>query len=80
MSMVSYLLEKSKNSWNPIEDREFSICIVGRLSISKGHKDLLYAFNECTKENPNLKLLIVGDGPEKKSLQELTKSFNMRAY
>ena len=63
--MVSYLLEKSKNSWNPLENRDLSICIVGRLSISKGHKEILYAFNECIKKNSKLKLLIVGDGPEK---------------
>ena len=80
ISNLPYLLEKSKNSWNPIEDREFSICIVGRLSISKGHKELLYAFNDCIKENPKLKLLIVGDGPEKKSLQELTESLRQKEH
>ena len=78
ISILPYLLEKSKNNWRPIDKREFSICIVGRLSISKGHKDLLYAFNECIKENPNLKLLIIGDGPEKKSLKELTESLEQK--
>lgn len=47
--MVSYLLEKSKNSWNPLESRELSICIVGRLSISKSHKEILYALQELTE-------------------------------
>ena len=76
ISVLPYLLEKSKNNWTPFNKREFSICIVGRLAISKGHKDLFYAFNDCTKEYPKLKLLIVGDGPEKKFLQKLTKSLN----
>ena len=49
ISVLPYLLEKSKNNWKPIDKREFSICIVGRLSLSKGHKNLLYAFNECIK-------------------------------
>ena len=80
ISIIPYLLEKSKNNWRSIDKREFSICIVGRLSISKGHKDLLYAFNECTKENPILKLLIVGDGPEKKSLEELTESLELKNH
>tara|TARA_B100000900_G_scaffold413388_1_gene437256 strand:- start:674 stop:1759 length:1086 start_codon:yes stop_codon:yes gene_type:complete len=78
ISILPYLIEKSKINWEPLENREFSMCIVGRLSISKGHKDLLYAFNECIKENPKLKLLIVGDGPEKKSLQELTESLEQK--
>ena len=80
ISVLPYLLEKSKNNWKPIEKREFSICIVGRLSLSKGHKNLLYAFNECIKIDPKLKLLIVGDGPEKKTLQKLTKSLKQKSH
>ena len=74
MSVLPYLLEKSKNNRKPIDKREFSICIVGRLSLSKGHKNLLYAFNECIEIIPKLKLLIIGDGSEKETLQKLTKS------
>jgi len=76
ISVLPYLLEKSKNKWKPIDKRELSICIVGRLSLSKGHKNLLYEFNECIKIVPKLKLLIVGDGPEKNTLQKLTESLN----
>ena len=78
ISVLPYLLEKSKNNWRPFEERDNSICIVGRLSLSKGHKDLLHAFNDCIKDFPQLKLLIVGDGSEKKSLQELTRSLNQK--
>ena len=78
ISVLPYLLEKSKNNWEPLDKREFSICIVGRLSLSKGHKNLLYAFNECIKTNPKLNLLIVGNGPEKNTLQKLTESLKQK--
>ena len=80
ISVLPYLLEKSKNNWKPLDKREFNICIVGRLSLSKGHKNLLYAFNECIKKYPKLKLLIVGDGPEKNTLQKLTKSLKQKSH
>ena len=57
ISVLPYLLEKSKNNWEPFDKREFSICIVGRLSLSKGHKNLLYAFNECIKTTLNQRIL-----------------------
>lgn len=80
ISVLPYLLEKSKNNCKPLDEREFNICIVGRLSLSKGHKNLLYAFNECIKTYPKLKLLIVGDGPEKNTLQKLTKSLEQKSH
>ena len=78
ISVLPYLLEKSKDNWKPFHDRDFSICIVGRLSLSKGHKDLLYAFNECKKIHPKLKLLIIGDGTEKNTLQKLTELLDLK--
>jgi len=78
ISVLPYLLEKSKNNWRPFGKRDYNVCIVGRLSLSKGHKDLLYAFNDCINEFPKLKLLVVGDGSEKESLQKLTKTLNQK--
>ena len=78
ISVLPYLLKESKNNLRPREERKFNICIVGRLSKSKGHKDLLHAFNNCIDEFPKLKLLIVGDGPEKKPLQNLAKSLGQK--
>ena len=72
ISVLPYLLRNSKNNWKPLEDRDHSICIVGRLSLSKGHADLLHAFNACKEIYPDLKLLIIGDGPEKHTLEKLT--------
>tara|TARA_A100001011_G_C14287517_1_gene834515 strand:+ start:563 stop:1651 length:1089 start_codon:yes stop_codon:yes gene_type:complete len=80
ISVLPYLLEKSKNNYKPFEDRDFSICIVGRLSFSKGHQDLLYAFNDCKEKYPKLKLLIIGDGKEKNTLQKLTESLGLEGH
>lgn len=42
---------------------------IGRLSQVKGFKYLVTAFKDIAVKNPNVRLLIVGDGPEKKSLE-----------
>lgn len=42
---------------------------IGRLTLEKGHIYLLKAFAKVILEFPNIKLLIVGDGPLKEALQ-----------
>ena len=44
---------------------------VSRLVKLKGHYELILAFAKFFKSNPNSKLLILGDGPEKERLKEL---------
>lgn len=46
--------------------------VIARLSPVKGHRFLLSAVKELLKQYPNLQLLIVGDGPSKKEIIELT--------
>jgi glycosyltransferase involved in cell wall biosynthesis len=43
---------------------------IGRLNIVKGYKTLIAVFAEVIKTYPTAKLVIVGDGPERKNLQE----------
>ncbi|MFA5173568.1 MAG: glycosyltransferase family 4 protein [Candidatus Pacearchaeota archaeon] len=52
-----------------------NIIFVGRLIYAKGVQDLINAFAQL--ENKDLKLTIVGDGPYKKDLEELTKKLNL---
>ena len=78
--VLPYLLEKSKNNWRPFDKRDYNICIVGRLSLSKGHKDLLSAFKDCIKIDPKLNLIIAGDGPEKNILQNLAESLEQKNH
>jgi len=50
---------------------------VQRLVPKKGIEHLLYAMSIIIKENPNVKLAVVGDGPEKWRLMELTKKLRI---
>jgi glycosyltransferase involved in cell wall biosynthesis len=54
-----------------INDDERVILAVGRLSAEKGHKDLVSAFALLCASNTNskFKLVIVGEGPEQKRLE-----------
>lgn len=52
------------------------ILSIGRLSKEKAHADLIAAFRELCEVNPNLncRLLIVGDGPERETLEATARS------
>ncbi|TSA45606.1 glycosyltransferase family 1 protein [bacterium] len=54
---------------------EIHILFIGRLIDGKGLPDLLDAFARLTE--PKIKLLIVGDGPQKENLLEQAKSLNI---
>jgi glycosyltransferase involved in cell wall biosynthesis len=51
------------------------ILSIGRLSKEKAHADLIAAFRELCEAHPDLncKLLIVGDGPERETLEATTR-------
>ena len=49
----------------------------GRLVEKKGVRYLLQAFAKLAKERPDEKLLVVGDGTEKKTLIQLNQSLNL---
>ena len=53
--------------------KEFKIGFVGRLNEEKGVKYLILAMGKIKNVIPHLKLIIVGEGPEKNSLQMLIK-------
>lgn len=54
-----------------------NIVSVGRLVDKKGFDDLIIAFAKLSPTNPNLRLKIVGDGPNRKHLLSLTKTFGL---
>jgi glycosyltransferase involved in cell wall biosynthesis len=63
-----------------VSHHDFLLGYVGRLSKEKNIDALIKAFSQiCKKEegNPQFKLLIVGDGPEKIRLVELAKKYNV---
>lgn len=50
---------------------------IGRFSPEKDHKKLLYAFSETIKYFPNIQLLILGEGPLRDYLENLTNNLGL---
>jgi phosphatidylinositol alpha-1,6-mannosyltransferase len=53
------------------------ILFVGRLVERKGADDLIYAFKELLKDSPDVELEIVGDGPDRSRLEDLSKQLGV---
>ncbi|MDD5084867.1 MAG: glycosyltransferase family 4 protein [Candidatus Omnitrophica bacterium] len=58
----------------------FVIGSVARLVRDKGHEYLVKAVPEILKEFPNIRVLIIGDGPYRRQLEKLTKCLNLEHY
>lgn len=56
---------------------EATILFIGRLERRKGVKHLLTAFQILAQENPNVKLVIAGDGPEREKLELLAEDLKI---
>jgi glycosyltransferase involved in cell wall biosynthesis len=67
-----------ENILNSNEKKEcFIIISVGRLLYIKNFKLTILSFAKFLKNNPNSKLQIIGEGEDKKSLKEFTKSLGI---
>jgi phosphatidylinositol alpha-mannosyltransferase len=55
-----------------------SILFIGRLEGRKGVKYLLKAFQILTQTNPDVRLVIAGDGPDREKLESLAKELGLR--
>ncbi len=53
------------------ENASVTIGNIGRMTLQKAQDDLITAFSKCATEFPNLRLKIVGDGPERIQLKKL---------
>jgi len=60
------------------KDEQRTVLYVGRLERRKGVKYLLRAFQLLAQENPNVKLLIAGDGPDRERLELLAEDLKLR--
>ena len=54
-----------------------NIVTVGRLEYEKGYMELIDVFNEILKEKPNCKLHIVGDGSQRRSLEDKVNEYGI---
>ena len=83
--LASEGIEASSIIWNGIPYRhsrqslaEFPTCVfAGRLVWEKGIDVLLKAFSVVLEKLPEAKLLVAGDGPERKILEQLTLNLNI---
>lgn len=64
-----------------LENRKI-ICLMGRLAIESEIDLVLIAFSRVIKElrNQNIMLLIIGDGPDKKKYEDLSKNLKIESF
>lgn len=63
---------------NKFKDDKINILFLGRLDKRKGIEYLLKAYERLAQLSPNLRLIIVGDGPQKKSAQNFVREKNLK--
>jgi L-malate glycosyltransferase len=61
-----------------LTEEDFVIIMVARLHPIKGHKEVFSALKKMVSKKPNIKLLLVGDGPIKEQLVDLVTSLNLQ--
>ena len=61
-------------------DQSFHFVSLGRLNVTKGIYDLLHAFKRLTKDYPNIRLDIYGDGPEKIKIKNVLVTENLQEH
>ena len=59
-------------------EREKNIVSVGRLNRQKNHPLLIRAFKEISEDFPDYKLVIYGDGPERKNVESLIQELGLK--
>ena len=66
-----------KKKINFFENKTINLINVGRLVLQKNQIEILYALKRLEKLTKNFRLLIIGDGPEKKNLKDFIKKNNL---
>lgn len=72
-------IQSIKNKYK-IKDTDFIIGSVGRIAPEKSFDKLLYNIKDMIKVNTNIKVLLVGGGPDLDNLKKLTKKLNLENY
>jgi phosphatidylinositol alpha-mannosyltransferase len=71
-------LQKYQQKATKKASKDTTILYVGRLERRKGAKYLLRAFQLFAQDNPDVKLLIAGDGPEREKLELLAEDLKLK--
>ena len=72
-------IQTIKNKYK-IKDTDFVIGSVGRIAPEKSFDKLFYNIKDMIKVNTNIKVLLVGGGPDLDNLKKLTKKLNLENY
>jgi glycosyltransferase involved in cell wall biosynthesis len=73
-----YINEKDHNLLNGLDKVQLKLISIGRLSKEKGFSTLLKAVHYIkTKMNDNVRLIIIGEGPEKGNLMRLADEYGI---
>jgi phosphatidylinositol alpha-mannosyltransferase len=81
MTIIPNGIDLTKYKRRPVKKDhpdEKMILYVGRLERRKGTKYLLQAFQIMSQDNPHLRLLIAGDGPDREKLEMLAEDLKLR--
>lgn len=70
-------LSRYKRARSRPKDAPLTILYVGRLERRKGVKHLLRAFQVLQQDNPDVRLIIAGDGPDREKLELLTEDLKL---
>lgn len=68
----------SNNGFKNIPHPRKFLLSVGNLIAQKGHSDTILAFSKIYDNFPEIDLLIVGEGPERKNLERLIRSLELQ--
>jgi phosphatidylinositol alpha-mannosyltransferase len=71
-------LKKYRLTAKKQKSKELNIVFVGRLEKRKGVKYLLEAFQLFSQDNPDAKLIIAGDGPDREKLEMLADDLKLQ--
>lgn len=76
-------VETNRNKY--LEEFGFSdqVCIIGcvaRLEKMKGHRYLISAFADLLNSNPECRLLLIGDGAERRQIEEQIRTLGVEEY
>lgn len=72
-------LTKYTHTKRPSKNHQRTVLYIGRLEKRKGVKYLLQAFQVLQQDNPDVKLIIAGDGPDREMLELLAEDLKLNA-
>ena len=75
---INYINTKKKEKIDNKFIKTDYILSIGRLTKQKNFSLLINAFKEITKEYPSLKLIILGEGEERKKLEKLIRDLSLK--